>query len=481
MRLSYIIALPLSLIAGAAMAEATPEGAEALTSTLQAYLGATDGVVAVTPSGDAYAVTLDFAPLMAKIPAEGFKASVSPIALMVTENGDGTWNYAIDQTVDIAYDIPGQLKATTSYGSVKLSGVFDEALGDSREYHFEATDISSVQTQTDPMMGEMGATTKVDSMTMDGTAVAAGDAVDGHFTTAVTNMVYDMTIAAGEGAEPVAISASIAEGSAEGGMTGYKPAALYGLLAWFVAHPDQALIEADRAGLKTQLEAALPLFANVTMDGSYKTIAITSPVGPFSLEEAKVTIDVNGVVADGKFREAISLSGLQIPAGLVPPFAEQLVPTDLSFDVAASHFDLAAAAGLGLGLLDLPAGSAPPEGFEAQMLAAILPTGVMDITLAPGSITAPIYGLTYEGTLSAGPNTPMPAGKAKITATGITAVKQALAAAPPEVSGQIAPMLGMAEAMAKPGENGALVWELESTPAGSFIVNGTDLMGMGGN
>jgi len=46
---------------------------------------------------------------------------------------------------------------------------------------------------------------------------------------------------------------------------------------------------------------------------------------------------------------------------------------------------------------------------------------------------------------------------------------------------QVAPMLGMAEGMAKPGEGGALVWELETTPEGGFLVNGVDMMQMGGN
>ena len=57
------------------------------------------------------------------------------------------------------------------------------------------------------------------------------------------------------------------------------------------------------------------------------------------------------------------------------------------------------------------------------------------------------------------------------------AVEQALAAGPPEMTGQFVPMLQMAEGMAKPGENGALVWELESTATGGFLVNGTNMMG----
>jgi hypothetical protein len=33
--------------------------------------------------------------------------------------------------------------------------------------------------------------------------------------------------------------------------------------------------------------------------------------------------------------------------------------------------------------------------------------------------------------------------------------------------------------MAKPGDDGALVWELETTAEGGLLVNGTDMMGGG--
>ena len=190
-----------------------------------------------------------------------------------------------------------------------------------------------------------------------------------------------------------------------------------------------------------------------------------------------VEVEANGLVDDGLFREAFTLNGLSLPAGLVPEWAAQLVPTSLSLDFKASRFNLAAPAAILLETIDMvnPKPNTPEQ--DQALLAALLPDGVVDITLAPGTITSPLYTVTYDGVFSAGPATPMPVGKATVTATGMTAVEQALAAGPAEMTGQITPMLKMAESMAKPGENGALVWELESTATGGFLVNGTNMMG----
>lgn len=470
---AFPLALTAALWGSTALAQATPDGAADLTAVLQTYLGSTPGVVSVTPEGEAYGVKLDFGLLLAKLPPE-VTASVSTLNLTVTDNGDGTWAYEMDQPVSLDYSIGTEMKTSTRYGSVKLTGVFDEALGDSREYHAELTDITTEQTQTEAAMGEVVIKSAVASAVYDGGAEEAGDAVDGHFSFEATGLSYDFTFPAGEGAPPMTVSATIGGGSMDATISGYQPSAFYGLLAWFVAHPDPAEIEADKAGLKAEIEGGLPFFQNAVADMTYTDVNVTSPIGPFAADELGVTIDLNGAVADGKFREALSVKGLSIPDGLVPPFAADLVPTDLSLDVAASRFDVAAATGLMLGMLDLPAGSPPPEGFDAQMLAALLPEGAVDITLAPGGIGAPAYALTYEGSMSAGPMA-MPTGAAKIGMTGMDAVLAALQSAPPEMSQEILPVLAMAQGLAKP-EGDGLVWEVTMAPNGAVAVNGTELV-----
>lgn len=474
------VSIALSLWSTTALAQADEAGAAKLLAVFQTYLGSTEGAVAVAVDDDAYSVTIDPALLMAVMPTEGMKTIVSPLEMAVIDNADGTWDYEIDQPVTVTYEVPGAMTSTTNYGQVKLSGTFDEALGDSSSYSLEIKDVVSDQTQTDPTMGEMAVKMVQDSMTMQGTAVAGANGLDSKFTSAASGLVYDINIPGVDGAPPTVISASVAEATADGTMSGYQPAAIYGLLAFFVAHPSEALIEADRPGLKAALEAALPVFDNFQMAGAYTGVAVTTPMGPVTMNEVGLTVDMNGVVADGKFREAIAIKGLSLAEGMVPPFATGLVPSDLTLDFTASKFDLAAAAGLGLGLLDLPAGATPPEGFDAQLMSAIMPAGTVDITIAPGETTSAAYRLTYEGAMTVGPAMPMPVGKARIGLTGLDAINEALMASPPEMGMQdMAPMLGMAQMMAQPGVDGELIWEIEATATGGLLINGQDMMGGG--
>ncbi len=465
-----------AIAAGPIWAEATDAGAAELLSVFQTYLGTTEGVVSVAVAGDDYAVTLDPGAMMAALPLEGLAFTVSPIEMTLTDNGDGTWNYGIDQAITMDYAMQGLMSAKTTYGSFIMNGVFDEALGDSSEFSIEVTGISASQTQADPNMGEVMITTAVESYSMTGNAAEGAAGVDGGYTSLLSGMVYGIELPASEGVPVVQISVLIAQGTADFTLTGYQPKSLYSLLAWFVAHPNEAAIMSDKAGLKAQLAAAIPFFETASIAGAYTDISVDSPVGAFGLDEVAVALDMNGIVTDGLFREAITLKGLSLPEGLVPPFAVPMIPEEVAIDVTASGFDLATTAQLALGMLDLPEGSERPEGFDMQMLAALMPEGAVDIILAPGGVKNAAYNLTYVGAMRAGMDG-MPTGTAKITFAGIDAIMAALQAAPPEMTGQVLPVLGMAQAMGQPGAAGELVWDIDASAPGSLKVNGMDMMG----
>ena len=74
------VSVALSLWSTTALAEASNEGAADLLAVLQTYLGTTEGVVAVTVDGDAYAVTIDPGILMA---AGGAEDDYSAIATVI--------------------------------------------------------------------------------------------------------------------------------------------------------------------------------------------------------------------------------------------------------------------------------------------------------------------------------------------------------------------------------------------------------------
>ena len=475
MRYASLIALPLSLCASLASAEATPEGAEALTATLQTYLGATEGVVTVTPEDDYYDVSLDFAPLIAKAPPE-VKTTITPIEFSLTDNGDGTWDMEQDQPLDFTLSVPGAADISVKVASLQSTGTFDEALQTFTTSTTTASDIAVVEKITDPSTkSETNVAYSLASIKYASTAEAgAAGGVDSTGTYEATGLSETMTIP--EMGMPITLTAESQSGTAD--ISGLRPDAMYKLLAFAVANPDAAAAAAQQDTLKGIIKDGLPLFAHLGTTGTLNTLKVETPMGIVGLTDMAVEVELNGLVDDGLFREAFTLNGLSLPAGLVPEWAAQLVPTALSLDFKASRFNLAAPVAILLDTMDLanPQPNTPEQ--DQALLAALLPDGVVDITLAPGSVTSPLYTLTYEGAFSAGPATPMPVGKATVTATGLTAVEQALAAAPPEMSGQFIPVLQMATSMAKPGENGALVWELEATAAGGMLVNGTDMMGV---
>ncbi len=471
------VSVAFSLWSSAALAEASEEGAAKVLATLQTYLGKTEGVVAVAVDGDDYAVTIDPAPLMAAGEDAGFSGTVTPLQLSVTDNGDGTWAYQMDQPVSLNYALAEQMTAKTDYGQVAVSGTFDEALGDFREAHVEINDMVSEQIQKD-LTGDVVIKVTQSGIVWDTKAEAAVSGVNGTFEMSAGEMAYDMTFPGVEGTPPMSFQATVAEARADGAIMGYQPAGLYGLLAYFVAHPSETLIKGDLPGLKAATTAALPLFQNLTMTGTYAGVQVSTEMGGATINELGFTIDMNGLVADGKFREAISLKGLKLADSLLPPEIMGLVPSDVTLDFTASGFDLAAASVLGLGVLDLPEGAPLADGFDAQMLAAIMPKGTVDITIAPGATTAAAYALTYEGAMAVGPATPMPVGKIRIGLTGMERLNETLAASPPEFGLQdMAPMLMMAQMMAQPGVDGELVWEIEATESGAVNVNGQNMMG----
>lgn len=475
------LALPVCLVTGAAVANpATPEGAAALTTTFQTYLGTVAGVVTVQPEGEIYGVKLNFAPLLMKLPAE-IQASVTPIEFKLTDNGDGTWEFSEDQSISATFKAPGEAEMSLYIAHMASTGTFDSALGVFSASSGDASDISFTETTRDGSGGMTTTTYQVASLHSETSAVANAQAGADISTTYVMNdisEVFDMP-AMGEGAAPVTLTVRAKSYAADATITGLRPDALYKLLAFVVANPSAEAMDAGWPMLKPLLTSGLPVFEHVQSKDKMLGISVDSPLGNFGLAEAGIQIEMNGFVADGMVREAISLTGLTLPEGLVPDWAAGLVPHRLSLDMKLAGFDAASGVLKAMDMVDATRNGGMVELPENDFLKALLPSGAVGFTLAPGSTTAPLYTLVYEGSMTAGPGV-APRGVATITMTGLQAVRDAVKSAPPDMGMQAAPVLGMAEGIAKKGANGALIWELELTEAGALLVNGTDLAAMGG-
>jgi hypothetical protein len=273
-------------------------------------------------------------------------------------------------------------------------------------------------------------------------------------------------------------SATSADASGTGGVTGYDPKNLYALLGAYFGQMGKTPEELYRPALKAALEAALPVFQRYEITGTYQGISVMTQVGPVGMDALDFTYDLTGAVPDGSLRQVVGMKGLTLPDGLVPGWAVPLVPSDVSLDVEVAGLDLSAAARLGLDLLELPPLATPPPTFGDQMLAALLPDGVAKITLAPGEVKAPAYRLIYEGAMTVGPTQPEPVIRARIGLTGMDGIASALQAAPPEAGMQGSALaLATARGLAKPGGEGELVWEIETDATGAVRVNGQDVTG----
>lgn len=472
---TFLLTIPALIAATSAFANpATPEGAAHLTEVFQSYLGSVPGVVTVAANGDSYTLTLDAAPLIAKIPADAGSASLTPLVMQVTDNGDGTWGVTEDQALSARISVPGAVEASFDVARFTSEGVFDEALKCFSSSKSEMTGIKLSETVTQNGQPPMDVAMTIETGSTESSAVAnAEGGVD--VTSSVTFANFAENFAApGPDGVPMPISLTAESYEASGDIAGLRPEAILQLLAWVVAHPTPDAAEADRAGLKSILSGGLPLFGSILTTGMIGKLAVTTPMGNLGIDELGVEVEANGVVDDGMLREAFTLSGLTLPEGVIPDWAAPLLPQNLSIDLAVSDYNLAAPANLALGLLDLPVGQPVPPELQDQMLAALLPGGSVTITLAPGAVGNDSYRLSFEGDMAAGPAA-MPTGKAMVSLTGIDAVVDAINAAPDDVKSQAVPALMLVRGMAKAGENGALIWEIDASTPGSVLVNGNDL------
>jgi hypothetical protein len=130
-----------------------------------------------------------------------------------------------------------------------------------------------------------------------------------------------------------------------------------------------------------------------------------------------------------------------------------------------------------LGYMDLPDGMADTTALDAAVKAAFLPKSTVTITLNPGAVTGDGYELTYQGSMIAGPDMPVPTGTAKVTLAGADKLQAALNAAPDDIKAQAMMGFGMATGMAKKDDKGNLEWDIDASKPGTVSVNGTPMMG----
>lgn len=478
-RSKLLFALPLLFsVSHSAFAAATDEEATRLTEVFQSYLGAEPGVVTVETDGDGYALTIDIAPLTAKATDPNTTLSLTPIELSLTDKGEGKWDVSQDGPLEMKLKSGSAVEANIKIESYTWEGVFDEALNTFESASGEMKNMSLVETINDAAQGKMNVSATVKSAKIEQTGVAGANGGVDSTSKYVLDGISETIVTPGNPATNApALNLVITAETGNYDVTGkgFMAKSMLDIVAFVISHQSKDLIIKDQVALKTMITSALPLFENMSATSTFNKVAVATPIGPVAFDSMSVVVDMNGLVKDGKLRESVAFTGISIPTAIIPPWATTLVPKNVTFDVQGSGFDLAAPTALMINALDLAKDPPLPAGFEATLLPVTLPKGTADITLHPTSISNDLYSVSAEGTMTAGPSTPIPSGQATVKVKGLDEIMKVIQAAPPEAGLQSGTaVIVVAKGLAKTDADGSLTWVVESKGDGKVLVNGVD-------
>jgi hypothetical protein len=487
-------AILLVSASAASLAAATQEESDRIKAGLQAYLGSEAGVVAVAAQGDDYVITLDMTPYLAMIKTPGFSHKIDPFVLTARPKGNGQWDVSQSGSMAFRWTTPGgwgSASNTTVDGKIasqEWTGVFDEASVSflSSTYAYKGITLNQTMENDQPKMktstatayaGWSGTTTSVPRG--DGSIDSVGSmSLEGVTSASRTELPPEM-VAAGMPSLDYTLTNTKTDYTTSA--KGFRNKAILELLSWFVAHPSRDLILKDQAQLKEKILAALPLWDSLEAGAAMSGTSISSAYGQFGIPEGSFGLSMSGISKTGKFHEAFGLSGLTIPPGLAPPWADGLIPGTIKFDFTIDGVDLEAPTKLFLAQADFSKDPPVPAETGMLFLPAFAPNNTVGLTIKDGEISSSIYSLTYDAAMVVSLSG-LPTGKANIRMTGledVLAKVQAAASVDPmaqQAMGGLVAFKGFGKAQA----DGSMVWAIEVTADGKVMVNGLDVSAMMG-
>lgn len=470
-------AAPLSAAAGDL--PPTPEGAQKLSAVLASYLGkpppGAPPAISVTPEGAHYLVAIDVASLAAPLSQSGVSIDPAIIKYMLTEQDDGAWHVQgaelppmtlHSKDGDIAYNFTGY----------KFDGIFDPALAAFKTAQFGVDKLTS-QVQG-PAIQETIAGGPVQ-----GSATATG-APNGAVSAAVHEEIANLSLAAtvtpkaavaDADAKPMSFSFQLDKAGADITLDSASIRKALDLWAFVAAHPTRPELAANEPAFKDALRAAMPTGAKLAEKVDAQNVSVTTQKGAFALARAR--FGVAAALAQGpkgSIEYHVTVDGLKLPAGLVPPPMQDLAPTAVDIDVKLSGFDFGAGAGEAINDLHL-AGDGPPiaQSDSAKIFALLKGAAPLTVELLPSHVAAPQIDLTLQGLAHL--EGARPSGTLKVRAGNFDKTIAALKAIGPMATPQMIGFLALAKGLGKADGDGGLTWVAEYGADGSISVNGLSL------
>ena len=469
-RLSLILLAATSL---PALSATTQADADKFRDSLKAYVGPMINQMKIVPDGEGYKATFDFNALFESLKTQDGSFSMTPFAVTLTPSGDNKWKMHQGGDMKLAAKFNGGL-VDESVSGINCDAILDLTQGIVTDYDCAAKTL--VVDEELPGLSDVRA--KV-HMTMNDLAVKAksklnpAGGTDITFTEPFGAMTFVEHI--DDGKQPVDINFKVAGGTSIGTIIGFKGKPMLDIWRYAVAHMDHRPTAEDQGTLKTAIGEALPLFQSLETTGNMTKIEVATSIGTFKVDKAGFLLKANGLVKEGLIEEGISVEGLVIPPGIAPEWSKSLVAKNFAVDMNLSGFDLATYSKSLLEAADFTKENPVSVEVLDKLAIAALPSGTITIGLGPSSISGSTYNFQAEGSFVAGPAA-QPTGKANIKMKGIDDVMKAINGAPPEASlKQAGAVMILAKGLGKIGADGAITWEVEATPDGKVLVNGTDV------
>ncbi|GLS38790.1 hypothetical protein GCM10010869_43870 [Mesorhizobium tianshanense] len=452
------------------------EGAKQLSEDLSRYVGkqAIDkGILAVSVEGDAYKISFDLRALAAKLPKQDLPKFDFPLyTLLVKPLSDGSWNVFSDFSTSASFEMngpDGQQSTQFVIKDGKFTGVYDPELaafanGSSSLSGMTMTSRSAKQ-ETDLSVGSSTSKLAATRSANGGVDFTVTQASAGFVETIkINDPAIGMKVAGAFKASDLAVDVS-----AKAMRT--KP--LLDLLAFGVAHEDEAQLRADQGELKALLLAALPLWERI--DGTYilKNFALETYGGNFGAAQLSTSFGADGVAQNGKLDYAIKASGLTLPQTL-PGWTATLLPTDIDLNFGGANIDLDSMARKAIEAFDLNQNPPLPVGFGDTLTADFMakaPKAVIGhSTMKNSDIEVAMEGeMTFPGMKPEANVTIDIAGYDKIVESLQTAAKSE-----PEAA-QYFPVVLAVKGFGKTLPDGRMEWVINAKADGSITVNGAML------
>lgn len=455
-------------------AEINAQGAEALKNSIGSFLpekARAGSILSVTPAGDSYSISYDFAKLIDAIDRKDFTVSgLTPFVLRAMPVENGRWK--LDSTGNTNVTASGkapdgkQTEVTYSVSDMMFSGIFDPAISYLRSAQARSGPIRILST-SGPEAIEVSVAGTEYSLSSAESGLAGG--ID--FKASGSLQRFYERIEAPQ-MPPVRIRADSAIIDATvNGVMAEKVRNLMSFVFDLVKDEKPSAAEIDR--LKGLIRDAMPFFTAFYEKISFNQFTVESPTGDFGVGKLDYTLTMTEPSDATRIGLGARLENITTPSALVPPVFAQLIPDVADIEVGVADLNFRRFVDT---LMEMDLAKGPLPKAESERLGrAFLDDGQLTIDFPRVIARSSLYDLEASGKIRGNPEMKDDyTMEATVFARDIDKLIQHLqkAGRADKQLSQASFGLMLAKGMAKTEPDGRLRWDLKFEDGQSFSVNG---------